>query len=136
MFSPRSKFRWRNPYAYQQPGYVYSDTLTVRRHRDYAGREAHKVRSDRYLHHNDGYLRNMYVAATDAIYDAKGTSTWKRTYVQMVGPWKVRIATWVVDFTYDPESWGDWGLMVTRALPAALLMNLMVRLVNAVAPGG
>lgn len=68
----------------------------------------------------------MYVAATDEIYDAKGTSTWKRTYIQTVAPWKVRIATWVVDFTYDPESWGDWWMMVARALPAALFMNLVV----------
>lgn len=124
-FNPRSLWRWRNPYLYQEPGYAYDERETVHRHRDYAGREAHKVRSDRYLHHNDGYLRNMYVAATDVIYEAPGTSTWKRTYVQQVAPWKVRIATWVVDFTYDPESWNDWWIMVLRALPATLLMNLV-----------
>lgn len=39
---------------------------------------------------------------------------------------KVRIATWVIDFAYDPKSWKDWGIMVLRALPAALAMNLVV----------
>jgi hypothetical protein len=68
----------------------------------------------------------MYVAATDEIYEGPGTSTWKRTYVQQVAPWKVRLATWVVDFTYDPNSWEDWWFMVLRALPATLAMNLVV----------
>lgn len=65
------------------------------------------------------------MAATDAIYDGPGTSTWKRTYVQNVAPRKVRIATWVVDFSYDPESWNDWWIMLLRALPAAFAMTFV-----------
>ncbi|RSM04825.1 hypothetical protein CDV31_009852 [Fusarium ambrosium] len=124
-FEPRSVFRWRNPVLYQKPGYNFTDTETKMRHRDYAGRVSYKARSDRYLHHNDGYLRNMYVAATDDIYEGPGTSTWKRTYVRKVAPMKVRIATWVIDFSYDPQSWEDWGIMVLRALPAAIAMALV-----------
>ncbi|KAM5353869.1 hypothetical protein ACJ41O_000519 [Fusarium nematophilum] len=123
-FEPRTLYRWRNPVLYQRPGYNYVDGETKLRHRDFAGRVAFKVRSDRYLHHNDGYLRNMYVAATDEIFEGPGTSTWKRTYVRKVAPMKVRIATWVIDFTYDPQSWEDWGIMVLRALPAAIAMAL------------
>lgn len=122
---PRTVWRWRNPTMYQKPAYVFNDSERQFRHRDYAGRVAIKPRSDRYLHHNDGYLRNLYVACTDDIYTGPGTSTWKRTFVRKVAPLKVRIATWVIDFSYDPESWEDWGIMILRALPAALAMTLV-----------
>lgn len=116
-----------NPIGYKKPGSAYSGIEGSLRHRDFAGRVSHKPRSDRYLHHFDGYLRNLYVACSDDVYEGQGTSTWNRTYIQMVGPRKVRIATWVLDFSYDPESWHDWGIMVLRALPAALAMNFVVR---------
>ncbi|KAF5022598.1 hypothetical protein F66182_5344 [Fusarium sp. NRRL 66182] len=123
-FEARSVYRWRNPVLFQKPGYNFTNTEVKMRHRDYAGRVSFKTRSDRYLHHNDGYLRNLYVASTDAIYEGPGTSTWKRTYVRKVAPMKVRIATWVIDFSYDPKSWEDWGIMALRAFPAALAMML------------
>jgi hypothetical protein len=82
--------------------------------------------SDRYLHHQTGYLRNLIVQAVDEIFEAPGTSTWQRTYVRQVSPLKVRIATWVIDFTYDPESWNDWGVMLLRAFPAAIAMSILV----------
>ncbi|KAH7160584.1 hypothetical protein B0J13DRAFT_494260 [Dactylonectria estremocensis] len=121
---PRTVYRWRNPRLYQKPGYVFNDSGREFRHRDYAGRVSHKTRSDRYLHHNDGYLRNLYVACTDEIYTGAGSSTWRRTYVRKVAPLKVRIATWVIDFSYDPSSWEDWGIMILRAVPASLAMAL------------
>jgi hypothetical protein len=68
----------------------------------------------------------MYVACVDAIYEGPGTSTWKRTYVRKVAPMKVRIATWIIDFSYDPKSWEDWGIMVLRTFPAAIAMALVV----------
>ncbi|KAK7431149.1 hypothetical protein QQZ08_002189 [Neonectria magnoliae] len=121
---PRTVWRLRNPRLYQKPGYKFNDSEREFRHRDFAGRVSLKARSDRYLHHNDGYLRNLYVACTDEIYTGPGTSTWRRTYVRKVAPLKVRIATWVIDFSYDPESWEDWGIMILRAMPAALAMTL------------
>ncbi|RBR24596.1 uncharacterized protein FIESC28_02529 [Fusarium coffeatum] len=124
-FESRSIYRWRNPVLYQKPGYNFTNNEVKIRHRDYAGRVSFKPRSDRYLHHNDGYLRNMYVACVDDIYEGPGTSTWKRTYVRKVAPMKVRIATWIIDFSYDPQSWGDWGIMVLRTLPAAIAMALV-----------
>lgn len=127
-FESRSIYRWRNPVLYQKPGYNFTNNEVKIRHRDYAGRVSFKPRSDRYLHHNDGYLRNMYVACVDDIYEGLGTSTWKRTYVRKVAPMKVRIATWIIDFSYDPQSWGDWGIMVLRTLPAAIAMALVVSL--------
>ncbi|KAJ4186295.1 hypothetical protein NW759_016951 [Fusarium solani] len=124
-FDPRSVYRWGNPVVYQKPGYNFTDGETKMRHRDYASRVSFKTRSDCYLDHNDGYLLDMCVAATDNIFEGPGTSTWKRTYVRKVAPMKVRIATWVIDFAYDPQSWEDWGIMLLRALPAAIAMALV-----------
>jgi hypothetical protein len=65
----------------------------------------------------------MYVACSDEIYDGPGTSTWKRTYIRKVASHKIRFATWVIDFSYDPKSWADWGVMILRAFPAAIAMT-------------
>ncbi|KAF5000203.1 hypothetical protein FGRMN_2017 [Fusarium graminum] len=123
-FEPRSVYRWHKPNVYQKPGYTFTDNETKMRHRDFAGRVKFKPRSDRYLHHNDGYLRNVYVSCVDDIYQGPGTSTWKRTYVRKIAPLKVRIATWIIDFSYDPKSWEDWGIVLLRTLPAAIGMIL------------
>ncbi|KAK5997559.1 hypothetical protein PT974_02922 [Cladobotryum mycophilum] len=123
----RTKWRWLYPFLYQEPGYVYDKDKKDPRedypHRDFAGRLVRAARSDRYLHHNDGRLRKLYVACTDEIYDGPGTSTWRRAYIHKVAPLRVRIATWIVDGNYDHSSWNDWGIMVLRAFPAALAMG-------------
>ncbi|KEY69033.1 hypothetical protein S7711_03333 [Stachybotrys chartarum IBT 7711] len=129
-FGNRSNFRWYNPIVYQQPGYQFNDNERVHRHRDYAGRVSHHTRSDRYLHHIDGHLRNMYVACSDEIYDGPGTSTWKRTYIRKVASHKIRFATWVIDFSYDPKSWADWGVMILRAFPAAIAMTFWAKVIR------
>lgn len=85
-----------------------------------------RPRSDRYLSHIDGRLRNLIVQCTDDIFEAPGNATWKRTYIRKVSPLKARAATWVIDFSYDPESWNDWWVMVLRAFPAAIAMSLCV----------
>jgi len=56
------------------------------------------------------------------MFERTGTTTWRRTYVRKVSPLVVRIATWVIDFSYDPDSWSDWGVQLLRAFPAALAM--------------
>ncbi|KAK0636050.1 hypothetical protein B0T17DRAFT_587350 [Bombardia bombarda] len=124
VFSSPTSYRIRNPNHYQKPGWVYQDEQKYR-HRDFAGRVCFKPLSDRYLHHHDGYLRNLIVQCTDDLFSAPSNSTWRRTYVRKVSPLKVRLATWVIDFSYDPESWEDWWIMFLRALPAAIAMTLV-----------
>lgn len=97
------------------------------RHRDWQSRVTTGPYTDRYIHHYDGRLRKLIVACTDNIFEGPDTSTWRRTYVRKVSPLKVRLATWVIDFTYEPESWGDWGIMLLRAFPAALALQFVVR---------
>jgi hypothetical protein len=125
-FNKRTRWRWLNPVFYQDPGYEYIDKELRHRHRDAAGREAYRGRSDRYLHVNSAHLRNLYVACTDDIYEAPGTSTWKRTYVQKVASMRIRLATWVLDFNYKPKNWSDWAVSVLRSLPVTLAMSLWV----------
>ncbi|KAL1844356.1 hypothetical protein VTJ49DRAFT_35 [Mycothermus thermophilus] len=124
IFKAPLSFRWTFVHYYKQPGWVYEDQ-TIYRHRDFAGRVARKPKSDRYLHHQDGHLRNLIVQCTDDIFEAPHNATWQRTYIRKVSPLKSRIATWVVDFTHDPDGWDDWGIMVLRALPAAFAMTFM-----------
>lgn len=132
IFTSNTSFRWRRVHHYQEPGYVYdvvggsAAQQPQFRHRDFAGRVCNKPLSDRYLHHHDGYLRKLIVQTTDDIFEGPDTVTWRRTYVRKMAPLKVRIATWVIDFSYDPDSWSDWSIMVARALPAAIAMTLCV----------
>jgi hypothetical protein len=83
---------------------------------------------DRYLHQSDGRLRKLIVATTDDIFKAPGTTTWRRTYIRKTSPLTVRLATWVIDFTYDPKSWEDWWVMLLRTFPAAIAMQFSVSL--------
>jgi hypothetical protein len=125
VFADRASYRSKKPHVYQKPGWSYKRSGTFY-HRDFAGRIKEKPFGDRYLHHSDGSLRNLIVACTDQIYEAPGTSTWRRTYVRNVAPMKVRAATWVVDFMHDPESWPDYAIILLRTIPAALCMQLFV----------
>jgi hypothetical protein len=125
IFSTPTSFRWTFVNFFQKPAWVYEDQKQYR-HRDFAGRVCSKPKSDRYLHHQDGHLRNLIVQCTDDIFEAPGNSTWQRTYIRKVSPLKARVATWVIDFSYDPESWEDWGVMILRAFPAAIAMTFFV----------
>jgi len=123
IFTTSTSFRWRFVNFFRRPGWVYEDQRE-RRHRDFAGRICHKPPSDRYLHSYDGSLRNLIVQCTDDIFEGPANSTWRRTYIRNVSPFKSRVATWVLDFSYDPESWEDWTIMILRAFPAAIVMTL------------
>jgi hypothetical protein len=125
MLDPGTSWRWTSVHHYQKPGWRFQAQGKFR-HRDFASRVSYKPLSDRYIHPNDGYLRKMIVQSADDIYNGPGNSTWQRTYVRKMAPLKVRIATWVVDFSYDPESWEDWWIMFLRSLPAAIAMTLVV----------
>ncbi|ORY61638.1 uncharacterized protein BCR38DRAFT_411492 [Pseudomassariella vexata] len=123
LFSLRNRFRAKKPNAFQLPGYEYNTTLKFR-HRDAAGRVSNKPLQDRYLHPLDGRLRKLIVASTDDIYEAPGTSTWRRTYIRNVYPWNVRISTWVIDFHHDPDSWKAWFFILGRAFVANIALQI------------
>jgi hypothetical protein len=47
-----------------------------------------------------------------------------------VAPKKVRMATWIIDFSYTPKNGHDWCKMVLRSLPAIFGMGLVVSGLN------
>ncbi|KAH6646865.1 hypothetical protein BKA67DRAFT_663235 [Truncatella angustata] len=124
VFSSHPDFRWGSVHHYRKPGHVYNDQMKFR-HRDFADRVKNKPQSDRYLHHEHGYLRDLIVQTTDDIFLANSNATWMRTYIRKQAPIRTRMATWVIDFSYDPESWEDWWIMILRALPAAIGMTFI-----------
>ena len=126
IFGPQKlTWRWRFVNFVKLPGYQYTSTKMFR-HRDFAGRVKEGPMEDRYLHHEDGSLRKLIVATSDELFEGADNTTWRRTYIRMVSPLRVRIATWVIDFSYDPKSWDDWWVMLLRALPAAFATSLFV----------
>ncbi|KAH8887306.1 hypothetical protein GQ53DRAFT_873055 [Thozetella sp. PMI_491] len=124
IFSPGVVFRWKNPQHYKLPAYKVASDQTYR-HCDWAGRVKIGPHEDRYIHPIDGRLRKLIVATTDDIFEAPGTTTWRRTYVRKTSPLAVRLATWVIDFSYDPKSWEDYMVMLLRTFPAALAMQFV-----------
>lgn len=126
IFGPQKlHIRWISTHYIKFPGWKYESSQTFR-HRDFAGRVKEKPLEDRYLHHETGELRKLIVACSDDLFEGQDTTTWRRTYIRMVSPLQVRIATWVIDFSYDPKSWDDWWIMLLRALPAAFAMSFFV----------
>lgn len=125
IFGPQKlHMRWWYTHHIKLPGWKYESEETFR-HRDFAGRVRTGPMEDRYLHHLDGRLRKLIVACSDDLFEGPDNTTWRRTYVRMVSPLKVRIATWVIDFSYDPKSWEDWWTTLLRALPAAFAMSFL-----------
>ncbi|RYO94507.1 hypothetical protein DL764_007826 [Monosporascus ibericus] len=125
IFGPQKlHMRWWYTHHIKLPGWKYESEQTFR-HRDFAGRVKTGPMEDRYLHHLDGRLRKLIVACSDDLFEGPDNTTWRRTYVRMVSPLKVRIATWVIDFSYDPKSWDDWWIMLLRAFPAAFAMSFL-----------
>ena len=126
IFGPQKlSWRWTFVNFVKLPGYRYESTK-VFRHRDFAGRVKEGPMEDRYLHHEDGKLRKLIVACSDELFEGDDNTTWRRTYIRMVSPLRVRIATWVIDFSYDPKSWDDWWIMLLRAFPAAFATSVLV----------
>jgi hypothetical protein len=124
-FNPDTRYRFKYPHLYQLPAYQY-DSIQSYRHRDSMGRVSNNQMDDRYLSPWDGHLAKLHVQATDALYDAPGTTTWRRTYIRNVAPLNVRIATWVIDFSDDPNSWKDWGWILLRFIPSSFALTFFV----------
>ncbi|KAH7323492.1 hypothetical protein BKA65DRAFT_567230 [Rhexocercosporidium sp. MPI-PUGE-AT-0058] len=124
-FDLDTRFRFKYPHLYQLPAFQYGSSQSCR-HRDSMHRVFTGPLDDRYLSPWDGHLAKLHVQATDELYDAPGTTTWRRTYIRSVAPLNVRIATWVIDFSADPKSWKDWGLILLRFVPASFALTFLV----------
>jgi hypothetical protein len=126
--------RGKRPHHYLKPTWEYvpsaeTGTSTIYFHRDHARRETTHPLTDRYLHSGDGKLRTLMVACTDDIWKAamakKNQTTWRRTYVRKMAPYRVRLASWVIDYT-DGRNCGSYLRELAQSLCFMVVMMLVV----------
>ncbi|KAK0712119.1 hypothetical protein B0H67DRAFT_493156, partial [Lasiosphaeris hirsuta] len=98
-------------------------------HRDHARRETIHALSDRYLHSGDGKLRTLMVACTDDIWEMamakKNETTWRRTYIRKMAPYRVRLASWVIDYTGE-RSCGSYAVELMQSFCFMAVMMAVV----------
>lgn len=118
------------------PG-VVSAAPIVFRHRDVDRRTTRKPLTDRYLHHLDGRLRKLIVAANDDIWNmamaGRNESTWRRTYVRKMAPYSVRLESWVIDGSATRDC-GSYSLELCKAVVYMIGSLFIVRLTQPVPP--
>jgi hypothetical protein len=62
---------------------------------------------DRYVDPTDGRLGILVIQASSPIYNSRNRTTWRRTYIDNISPYFVRLAYWPTGGT--PESFDHWG---------------------------
>jgi len=96
-------------------------------HRDFARRETVHPLTDRYLHSGDGKLRTLMIACSDDVWknalSRKNEATWRRTYVRKMAPYRVRFASWVVNYSN-----GSYTVELVQSLVFMVAMMVVVRL--------
>ncbi|KIX98564.1 uncharacterized protein Z520_05865 [Fonsecaea multimorphosa CBS 102226] len=97
-FHERAWFSWTSPHSYQLPGHYYRSgnggQINFYRHRDVFRRKHAGLNDDRYLDPLDGRVEKLFVQTVNEIYDTDNDTTWRRTYIENVSPWLIRLAYW------------------------------------------
>src|SRR5207253_1500935 len=62
---------------------------------------------DRYVDPTDGRLGVLVIQASSSIYNSRNKTTWRRTYIENVSPYFVRLAYWPMGGIH--QSADDWG---------------------------
>ncbi|KAH0841810.1 hypothetical protein FOPE_06645 [Fonsecaea pedrosoi] len=110
-FHERAWFSWTSPHSYQLPGHYYRSAsggrLNVYRHRDVFRRKYAGLNDDRYLNPLDGRVEKLCVQTVNELYDADNETTWRRTYIENVSPWLIRLAYWPYSHMPVPSSSSD-----------------------------
>lgn len=114
-FHDRAWFSWSSPHSYQLPGEFYTKSPSstggakymnmIFKHRDVFRRKyAAFFNDDRFLDPLDGRVRKLFVQAIDELYDAENDTTWRRTYIENVSPYIIRLAYWPYAHMPDPNA--------------------------------
>ena len=97
LFHKRAWYSWLPPHSYQLPGQYYGRIVVedeTYKHRDVFRRRYTGLDDDRYLSPLDGRVERLVVQSTNRIYDTNNDSTWRRTYIENISPYLVRVAFW------------------------------------------
>lgn len=92
-------FSWSIPHSYQIPRRYYGpngDKKSELKHLDVFRREYEGLKDDRYLDPLDGRVQKLVVQSTEAIYNQRNDTTWRRTYMRNVSPYIIRLAYWAM----------------------------------------
>lgn len=128
---PRTEWRTKWPNAYQIAGVLHEGKDS--RHRDMMQRAKEFPSDDYYLSPYDGHLAKLFVQSTQAIYDAKPNSTWRRTFIRNRSPLILRVANWVLHTlpTDDREIKGeDIAMMGLKWIPSCVAILLLVSMTS------
>lgn len=158
-FHDKAWYSWVPPHSYQMPGYYYKPVQGERHnHRDVFHRKYTGLEDDRYLNPVDGRVERLVVQSTRAIYDKENDTSWRRTYLENISPYLVRLAYWPISkmppvtkpdvegmqevkdseevdemlaiFSWGKDQWIHVGL---RWLPACIGLLLLVSMKNPIA---
>ena len=90
---------------------------------------------DRRLDPTDGQLGILVVQATSAVYNERNRTTWRRTYIENISSYIVRLAYWpTAGIERNFEDWKseDWLYAGLRWLPSSIGLLIVVCLVASV----
>lgn len=82
---------YQPPCHYLEPFSTYS---AKHKHLDVFRRTYEGLEDDQYLDPLDGRVRKLFVQTSRRIYDTGNDTSWRRTYIENVSPWILRLAWW------------------------------------------
>jgi hypothetical protein len=84
---------------------------------------------DRYVDPRDGRLGMLVVQATPAVYNSRNKTTWRRTYIENISPYLIRLAYWPtgsIERSFGDWTSDDWLYASLRWLPSCIGLLIMV----------
>lgn len=96
-FHDRAWYGWQGAHSYQPPDHYFhhhNQALAKHKHLDAFRRSHEAYEDDKFLDPVDGRVRWLFVQTIGEIYDTNNDTTWRRTYVENVSPWLLRLAWW------------------------------------------
>jgi hypothetical protein len=85
---------------------------------------------DRCLNPTDGQLGILVVQSTSAVYNERNRTTWRRTYIENISSYIVRLAYWPtagIERSFDDWQREDWLYAGLRWLPSCIGLLIVVR---------
>lgn len=88
---------------------------------------------DRYVNPTDGRLGVLVIQASSPVYNSRNKTTWRRTYIENISPYFVRLAYWPTSGIHQSfDQWGrkQWVYASLRWLPSCIGILICVFIQN------
>lgn len=94
-FHESAWFSWWPCHSYQPPQHYFAKAYSVQhKHLDVFHRAYEGLEDDQYLDPIDGRVQKLFVQTIKQIYDTDNDTSWRRTYIENMSPWILRLAWW------------------------------------------